>query len=321
MMRVFVAACTAVLLTTGCSSKPSDDDVKAVLNQHLPTALASSAKVEQVQWEDSVSADHQLVKFKAVLKTAEPMFAKVEFDDAARDAGGDTSLFEKVTNAAQALSPAGQARFQADVADLTQRPQFVKVTTPAGAVANWYGSFTAKKIVDKWVSSDFLTDAEPKVAGLPRASFDPKAVDLAQATKWFRDVNSRQVTLLTSLADAKTIEEKDVQLEQQKAAADRERSAKESLMAAETQRARRMPIQAGLRPAALGGTFVLQLAALRPMTVRLDVQRDLQHFSRDLQVAPGRRLELGHLEGWGFKSGDQVTVSNPAFDPLVFTVR
>jgi hypothetical protein len=321
MMRSFLAFCAAVALLTGCAPKPSDEDLKEVLAQNVATPLKSSVAIEQLQTESSGRGDDQLIKFKSVLKTSEPLFAPVEFESAAKSAGGNVGRFGQVESAAQALSPEARDKFSADVVKATEKPTFISVATPVGSTSDWYGSFKVKKVVDKWLSSDFKTDVEPGLAGQPRASFPANAVDVAQAKAWFADLQPKQEALLQRLADAKSLEQKDAELAQQLAATQQERQAKESLLAAEQSKARQLPLQVGFRHASFGGTQVLRIQALRPMTVRVDVTRGLHRFARDMQVAPGRIVELGHLEGWGFKSGDQVSLSNPAFDAASFVVR
>jgi hypothetical protein len=321
MMRGFLAFWAAVALLTGCAPKPSEEDLKAVLAQNVAQPLKSSVAMEQIQTESSSSGDDQLVKFKSILKTSEPLFAPVEFESAAKSVGGNEALFGQIDSAAQALSPDARSRFAADVAKATEKPTFIAVATPAGTTSDWYGSFKVRKVVDKWLSSDFKTEVESKLAGQPRASFPANAIDVATAKAWFADLQPKQEALLQRLADARSLEQKDAELVQQQAATQQERQAKESLLAADQRKARQLPLQVSFRHAALGGTQVLRIQALRPMTVRVDVTRGLQRFARDLQVAPGRIAELGHLQGWGFKFGDQINLSNPAFDAVSFVVR
>ena len=70
----------------------------------------------------------------------------------------------------------------------------------------------------------------------------------------------------------------------------------------------------------------LDRASLTPKPIKntpaifwsMDVTRGLQTFARDLQAVPGRVVEVGHSEGWGFQSGDTIRLSNPSFDPVSF---
>jgi hypothetical protein len=327
MSRIIFGLCAAILLA-GCSSKPGDDDIRAALVQNLPPTQKSAVVVDQVQPETSGSGDEVVIKFKSTLKATAPLFAPMDFDAAAREAGGDPALFAQVEGVAEALSPEGRARFTADIAEATQKPLLLKLVTPSGTASEWYGSFKAKKIVDKWLISDFHTEAAPKLQGEPRTVFVGTALDQEQAKKWFGDMKAKQQTLLGRLADAQALESKDAELAQQKAATEqerqareRERQAKEALMASEQHRARQLPFMYRMRPAALGASLVLEMQVMRPMTLKVDITRGLQRFSRDIQAAPGKVVAFGHLQGWGFKSGDQVTVSNPAFDAASFTVR
>lgn len=92
------------------------------------------------------------------------------------------------------------------------------------------------------------------------------------------------------------------------------------MIASQQQQARKMPITVGLRKASIAGGFVLQLQSNQSITVRLDVMRAAQNHARELNIVPGRILEYGGLEGWSFRSGDRVVLSNRLFDPMSFSV-
>jgi hypothetical protein len=41
---------------------------------------------------------------------------------------------------------------------------------------------------------------------------------------------------------------------------------------------------------------------------------------RSFQVAPGKKVEIGHLEGVQFASGDQVRLQSAGFEEMHYTV-
>lgn len=312
--------CTVVaFLCVACSSKPTDADINSVIADNLPKELKSSVSVEQTQTDVSVNGEEVVVKFKTNLKLIQSLFEATDFDTAAKVAGGDIALFEKVADSWKALSPAGQEALSSMVETATHKPVFISEAKAAGASVEWYGSFKTRKLVDKWVASDFKTEVGPEIKGHPRSEFPDTAIESTRASAWFADIKNKQSELLQKLDVAQKLEQKDVEVAGAQAVAQKERAEKEALLAAREQQARRMPLNTQFRPAALGNTFVLRLQVDKSMSVRLDVSRGLQNYSRDLQMSPGRVLEIGHLEGWGFKSGDAVTLSNPSFDSISFS--
>jgi len=162
--------------------------------------------------------------------------------------------------------------------------------------------------------SDFKTEVQPSFKGMPRKAFPEDAISADSASSWFAERKRDQQAFLQRVSDTQKLHETEERLAAAQATAEQEKQSRE-------RSDRRMPLNVSARPAALGGTMVLRLQVLRPMTVTLNVTRGLQRFSRELQLVPGRTVEFGHLEGWGFRSGDQVTLSNPAFDSLSFSVR
>jgi hypothetical protein len=309
----------AATLCIACTSKPADTDVNSVVAENIPKEFKSFASAEQIQTEVTASGDEVAVKFKTQLKLNQSLFEPIDFDVAAKTAGGDVLLFQKVSERFKALSPAGQDAASAAVQVATQKPVFLSEAHAVGNSAEWYGSFKAKKVVDRWVASDFKTEVAPQFKGRPRSEFPDTAVESKNASSWFADIKKKQTELLQKIDVAQKFEQKEAELAGAQAAAQKERAEKDALIAAKEQQARQMPLKAQFRSAALGETSVLRLQVDKPMTVRLDVTRGLQKFARDLQMTPGRVLEIGHLEGWGFKAGDAVTLSNPSFDNISFS--
>lgn len=321
MKRIFVTAVAALILCTGCSSKVSENDVAAVLTENVPPSLKSVVTVGPTQSDISAVGDDSLVKFKTQLKLTQPLFESADFGTMAKSTESDISLFSKIEESAQGLAPAARDEFAADIEKATQKPAFIVQTAAAGAASDWYGSFRDKKVIDKWVSSDFKTEVEPRLKGQPRTAFSEAAIEGPNAKTWFAENRARQVDVLQKIEIAKKLAQKDSEIAQAMASAATERSAKESLTAANEKQARQMPVNLSMRPALVGGTLVLGMQAAQAMSVRLEVERGLQRFSRDYQLSPGRTTQVGHLEGWGFKSGDTVRVSNPSFDTKIVTVQ
>ena len=355
MKNKLIAFVVVVLLCVGCSPKPTDEDVGAVLTENIPPALKPVAAIDQTQAEISSAGDDLLVKFKTHLKLSQPLFDAIEFESAAKAAGGDNSSFGEIEKRSQKLTAAGRESLADAIKAATNKPTFLAESSAAGIAVEWYGSFKAKKVVDRWVSSDFKTDIEPKFKGRPRSEFPESAIESAKANGWFTDIKVKQVALLQKIDTAQQLERKDAEASQAQidnaqllaqketelseaknlaaqklaqrdaevqhalAIAQRERVAKEGVIAQQQRQARQMPIKVQFRRAAIGGTSVMRIEAGLAITVRMDVARGAQTFARDLQVASGRVVEIGHLEGWGFKSGDMVRLSNPSFDTVSFT--
>jgi hypothetical protein len=339
MKRLMGITATVLMLCAGCTSKIPDSEVAAVLTDNVPAALKAAATVGPAQTDISSAGDDSLIKFKTQLQLAQPLFESVDFAAMARSTQSDTSLFEKIEGSVQGLVPTARNELAAEIEKATQRPAFIVQTAPAGTASDWYGSFKAKKVVDKWVSSDFKTEAEPKLKGQPRAAFPEGAIEQPNAKAWFSENQARQVAVLQKIeaglalaqkdieiAEAKasaaqTLAQKDSEVAEARAAAAAERQAREMFTTAVQKQVRQMPVNLTMRPALVGGTLVLGMQAAQAMSVRLEVERGLQHFARDYQLVPGRTTQVGHMEGWGFKSGDTIRVSNPSFDTKAITVR
>lgn len=334
MKNKFLALIAILFLCAACAPKPSPADVDAVLVENIPDSFRAVAAVEQTQSEISSAGDDMLVKFKSHLKLGQPLFVPVNFDTVARAASADTSLFNEIEKGTQTLSAVARQSMAAAIQSATAKPMFLAQASPAGTAVEWYGSFKAKKLVDRWVASDFKTDIAPRFMGQPRSDFAQEAVDSAVASAWFVETKARQVTLLEKIDTTRQLEKKDAEAEQERidsaqmltqkeaelaearVMAQKEHAEKQGLVAQQQKQARQLPIRVLFRRAALGGSSVIQVQAALPITVRMVVIRDAQQFARDLQIVPGRTVEVGHLEGWGFKSGDQVTLSNQSFDSV-----
>jgi len=320
MKNVLIAAVTALTLCVGCSPKPTDSDIAGVLAENLPKALKAVVTIEQTQSDITSSGDDAQVKFKSRLKLNQPLFEAVDFEAAAKTTESDIALFSQIQEAAQGLTSASQSELAAAIKTATSKPIFITQAAPAGATAEWYGSFKDKKVVDKWVSSDFKTEVEPALKGLPRAAFDETAIETTRAKAWFAELKVKQADVLQKIEVAKQLAQKDSEIEQAKASAQKEREAKETLLAAKEQQARKLPVTLSVKRALLGGSLTLVIQSTQAMTIRLEVSRGLQRFVRDYQIAAGRPQAVGHMEGWGFASGDVVRLSNPAFDAKLISI-
>lgn len=315
-----VAVAALVLLCAGCSSKLNESDVTAVLTENVPANLKSLVMVGSAVTEVSSSGDEATVKFKTQLKLSQPLFQEIGFDAIAKSANGETSLFSQVEEASRGLAPADRESLAESIQKATFKPTFIAQKSPVGTAADWYGSFKSKKVIDKWVSSEFITNVAPNFEGRPRSEFKETAIENVNANVWFAEAKARQLDLLQKIDTAKKLVAKDAEIAEAKLMAESEREAKEAVVIAAARQARTMPVELTTRRALMGGTLVLTMNSTRPMTVRLEVARALQHFTHEYQLVPGRPKQVGHLEGWGFMSGDEIRLSNPAFDPKLVTI-
>lgn len=320
MKLVFWLAAAILVLCAGCSSKLTDAEVAAVLTENVPAQLKALTAIDKVQTEVVSSADDTTVKFKTQLKLSQPLFQELSFDAVAKSANGEPAQFTQVEEAARGLTPADREVLADAIQKATLKPMFIAQTVLAGAAADWYGSFKSKKVIDKWVSSAFVTDVAPAFEGRPRSAFSDTAIESTNANAWFADAKTRQLDLLQKIDTAKKLAQKDAEIAVANSTAASEREAKEAVVNAVEKQARQLPVELRVRRALVGGTLVLTMSTAQPMTVHLEVTRALQRFARDYQLVPGRPAQVGHLEGWGFLSGDSIKVSNPAFDPKLVTV-
>jgi len=80
-----------------------------------------------------------------------------------------------------------------------------------------------------------------------------------------------------------------------------------------------MPVVVGYRPALLGAGLVAQIKNvsgrhLSLLTTLKNPTTGQQKVVR-IDVAPGQVQEIGHLEGWTFASGDQITIAHNDYRP------
>ena len=317
MKSVIFGALAVLAFCAGCTSKPADSDVAAVLTENVPKAFKAVVTIEQTKTDITGSGDDAVVKFKSALKLSQPLFEAVAFEEIAKSTESDVALFHQIEEAAHGLSSAAKDELAAAIKATTTKPVFIAQTAAIGATAEWYGSFNGKKVVDKWVASDFKTESEPALKGQPRAAFDATAVEASQAKAWFTALKVQQADVLQKIETAKKLAQKDIEIAQTKALAQAEHDAKESLLAAREKQARQLPITLSLQPELFGNSKRLTIQAAQPMTIRVEVSRGLQKFAQDYQLAPGKPLLA---RGWSFATGDTVRFSNPAFDPRVLRV-
>ncbi|MES2944905.1 MAG: hypothetical protein V4772_18725 [Pseudomonadota bacterium] len=255
---------------TGCAPKLADADIAAVLAQNLPENLRGKATVESVQSEIASSGDELQIKFKSNLKLTEALFEKTEFDAAAQAAGFDTSSYQAIDKGMGGLSAAARDSLSPAAKQATARPLMIRETAAAGSLGEWYGSFRAKKFVDKWVASDFKTDIAPKFVGLPRASFAASAIDSAASKAWFADIQTQQKVLLEKIANSGHLDKKDAEIASVKENARRELLQKEANLAAAKENANR------------------QLAQKEADIARARENARREHEARAAQAAAGR---------------------------------
>lgn len=307
-------------LCMGCSPKLNDEEVAKVVTENMPAQLKVAVSLGKVQTDISAGANESTVKFKTQLKLSQALYQEVDFDTAAKTSNSDTGLFQQVEEAARGLNAQDRDALADSIQKANAKPTFVFQVHPEGAVSDWYGSFKTKKMIDTWVSSDFVTDVAPKFDGKPRTDFKDSAIDVSNAAAWFAQAKARQLDVLQKMDVAKKLADKDAEIAAAKTTATNEREAKEAVLNALEKSARQLPVELKIRKAALGSTLVLSMSAAQPMTVRLECVRGLQRFSREFQLVPGRPTSVGHLEGWGFLSGDSARLTNPNFDPKVVTI-
>lgn len=304
----------------GCSPKPTVADVEGILGENIPGALRSVAALRGTQTDITAIADGSSVKFKSQLVLTQPLYEIKSFEEAARHSNSDLAAYEQLKRKAFELSGDLRNRFSSQIAATTVRPVFLAEATSAGTSGEWYGSFQAKKVVDRWLPTEFKTDVQPTFKGQARAALPQGAIELSTSADWFSKARAVQTELLASIEVAQKLEQKDADIAAARATAEQERESKNEVLAAQRNQARQLPLRIGFRNALVGGTAVLVVQGRDSMTVTLEVTRGLQHFTKALQLAPGKTVAVGHLEGWGFRAGDSLTFHHPSFDPLSTTV-
>lgn len=85
-----------------------------------------------------------------------------------------------------------------------------------------------------------------------------------------------------------------------------------------------LPVVIGFRSSILGKGLVAEIenTSDRPLAVILAVRNPEHSTARrfKLDLAPGSRTDFGHLEGWQFAPGDEVSVFSDGFRALTVTV-
>jgi len=151
------------------------------------------------------------------------------------------------------------------------------------------------------------------------------AKEVARAAELKSDLN-------TAHTEAQTLAVKSAQLssevESKEQALAAEKSKAESVQAALDQEKARLPpvpVRIEMRRSAVGrglvamftNTSAMQLSVL--MATRNPTTQVVNQKS--LQVPPGRKVEIGYLEGVQFASGDQVLLRSAGFEDLRYTVQ
>lgn len=303
-----VAGAVLVTLVAACSNNPTPNDIQRTLQERTPDAYKGITSVRPVQTEMNSEADNTvLVKFKAEIVLTEPLYMATDFSRAAQSAGVDMQKYGLAESALRSMPRNLRESVEAEAQRLLKRPTFIEQTTPGAATSEWYGSYRTKKVVDKWVITEFHTHVMPAFKGVAKASLPADALTLQDASGWFSNARRDYELVFQRAADAQRVQQAEQRAAQAQAIAEQ--------MQAE---ARKMPVNVGFRRAALDGSMVLRMQATAPITATLSVSRGHQSFRRDIQLAPGKTTELGHLEGWGFRSGDRLTLTNSSFDSLEF---
>jgi septal ring factor EnvC (AmiA/AmiB activator) len=150
------------------------------------------------------------------------------------------------------------------------------------------------------------------------------AKEAARAAELKSDLNSVRTTA-QSLADKSAQLQSDI-LSKEQALAQEKSRAESAQTALEREKARppAVPIRVEMRRSAMGGGLVAMLSntSARQLPLLVATQnpttRATKRFTR--QVAPGRKIELGHQEGWAFASGDRVLLRSAGFEDLQYTV-
>jgi hypothetical protein len=290
-----------------------------VLATNVPKTYATVVTIEEIQAEVA-GGDEAVVKFKSHLKLKLPLFEPVAFDAVAEATGSDISLFKQVAEAAQGLESPTKEELDEEIKKATTKPVFIHVTAPIGTAVDWYGSFKEKKVVDKWISSDFVTAVEPAFKGQPREAFGVDAIEDSKAKNWFADIKLLQAEVLQKIENSNKIAQKDKELQEVRAEVQVEREAKEKLLAASEKQARQLPVSLSLRRSRFGRSLVLVIQSMQSMSVHLVVTRGVERFERDYQLTANVPFPIGHMEGWGFFRGDAIRLTNVAYNPKVAVV-
>lgn len=151
------------------------------------------------------------------------------------------------------------------------------------------------------------------------------AKEVARAAELKSDLN-------TAHTDAQTLAAKSAQLssevESKEQALAAEKSEAESAQAALDQERSRLPavpVRIEMRRSAVGRGLVAMFTntSARQLSVLMATRNPTTRVvnQKSLQVAPGRKVEIGYLEGVQFASGDQVLLRSAGFEDLRYTVQ
>lgn len=101
----------------------------------------------------------------------------------------------------------------------------------------------------------------------------------------------------------------------------------EGLNQANTELAKKpdLPVSISYRQAMMGSGLVSQFTnnSDRFLSIVATFQNPTtnQHTILRLDLTPNVTKEIGHMEGWTFSSGDQITMQNNDYEPITMTVR
>jgi septal ring factor EnvC (AmiA/AmiB activator) len=151
------------------------------------------------------------------------------------------------------------------------------------------------------------------------------AKEVARAAELKSDLN-------TAHTDAQTLAAKSAQLssevESKEQALAAEKSKAESAQAALDQEKARLPpvpVRIEMRRSAVGRGLVAMFTntSARQLSVLMATRNPTTEAEKEksFQVAPGRKVEIGYLEGVQFASGDQIRLRSAGFEELHYTVQ
>ncbi|MGJ7915453.1 hypothetical protein ACI48D_08250 [Massilia sp. LXY-6] len=151
------------------------------------------------------------------------------------------------------------------------------------------------------------------------------AKEVARAAELKSDLNAARTDAQTQATKSAQLSS-EVQSKEQALAA--EKSKAESVQAALDQEKSRLPpvpFRIEMRRSTVGRGLVAMLTNTSAMqlSVIMTTRNPTTEAEKEksLQVAPGRKVEIGHLEGVQFASGDQIRLRSSGFEELHYTVQ
>lgn len=206
---------------------------------------------------------------------------------------------------------------QASVIQAQQRTSSVALNVAAAALA-------VTSVVLGVLYYQASRDIETQKASLAGLQLE-LAKEVARAAELKSDLNVARTDAQTQATKSAQLSS-EVQSKEQALAA--EKSKAESVQAALDQEKARLPpvpVRIEMRRSAVGrglvamftNTSAMQLSVL--MAARNPTTQVVNQKS--LQVPPGRKVEIGYLEGVQFASGDQVLLRSAGFEDLRYTVQ